>query len=377
VKDRYYKNAWLFCSELGLRRGDLYIKDGLIADPESAPAKDLKIKKADDLFITPAFINAHTHAAMNFLKGACHGQSNMIEDVFFKKESTLSGEDVYEYSKAFLKESFENGVTTIAEHYYHAKSVAKAASELGIKCIYGETIADLGGAQPKSDFESYIDPQDPMQILCPHAADTVSLDLMSKIANYSRSHGLIPVHMHLSQTQKEFDTCMKAYGKSPTRLVLDAGLAHEHALFVHLVSATSEDFKALYDQGSYTVICPSSEILYEKLPDMTLLNPEQTIVATDCAASCDHADVLSELRFFALLYKNYTGVSLDPKVLFAMISSNPARALKLNAGDLIIGREASLCLFEVNDQCWPQENLAYHLIYANLKPKKVIAFASH
>ncbi|HHH11820.1 MAG TPA: hypothetical protein ENK23_07090, partial [Sorangium sp.] len=82
-----------------------------------------------DKLIAPAFINAHTHLALGFLRGAPLQQAtlgNMVESYFFDIEQRMSKEDVYAFSLMGAYDSLLAGVGLVYDHYYAAEQVAQA-----------------------------------------------------------------------------------------------------------------------------------------------------------------------------------------------------------------------------------------------------------
>ena len=90
-------------------------------DPSRA-AEDL-----GDKLITPAFINAHTHLAMGYLRGLATSaqlQGNVVEELYFQIESHLEPGDVRAFTRIGAMESALAGVGCVWDHYYFGLEVA-------------------------------------------------------------------------------------------------------------------------------------------------------------------------------------------------------------------------------------------------------------
>ena len=325
----------------------------------------------------PGLINAHTHVAMGFFRGLGHGQDEMIEKFFFPAEKSLTPELLAPLSFSYIYGGLTAGVTCFGDHYYFSDGVAQAFERLGVRAVVGETIADLGGAFPgRASWErwqqklsqwSYSSRVTPA--IAPHAADTVSGPLLKELADYARHHQL-PLHMHLSQTKGEYQRVAAREGCSPVEFADRCGALSERTLAVHLVSSTPSDHAILQRRGTTAVICPASQIIYERLaPLADLIKASIPLaLATDAAASNDTADLLAEMRLAALLAQD-RGLPLEqrlPEDFFQMTTLNPARALCLEAriGSLAVGKAADIVFLAEDLSTQPETKPMVNLIFS-------------
>ncbi len=378
--DYYLKNctvvqgAYLPVIESGYVR----VKDGLFAEVGSGSPPDhagLNLIDAQGAILVPGFLNIHTHCALAVARGRFHGSDNMVQDFFFPLESKMRPEDMEDLSYPYMMSALASGTTLIADHYYHAGGTAKAADRLGIRAAIAACIMDLDGAHLTKDassgyaeFEkSFAWSERVFPIVGPHATDTCSKSLLAGLAKIASAKKL-PVHMHLSQTQSEYDACMKKYGMTPVQLAHDLGLVHANSILVHLISATQKDFELIREAGATAVACPSSQVIYEHMLDPKLLQESKVEVAlaTDCAASNDTADLYAEMRTYALLSKS-KGVQWSADELLAMVTLNPARALGLQdkLGSIEVGKWADFQLVqrgpEITPFLFPKQDLIYSM----------------
>jgi 5-methylthioadenosine/S-adenosylhomocysteine deaminase len=328
--------------------------------------------------ITPGLFNAHTHAAMGFFRGLGHGVHQMIERLFFPAESSLTPELIEPLSYSYLLSGLRSGVTCFVDHYYFVEGVGHALKSMGLRGVLGETTADLGSAFPSlktwSRAQESIErwPFDIDQItpcLAPHATDTVSLKLMQKIAQYAKTSNL-PIHMHLSQTSGEKTRVHKREGITPVALAQKAGLLTDKTLAVHLVSADHKDLSILKAEGSTAGLCPASQIIYEKLApikDFCALNLP-VAVGTDCAASNDNADILSELKLICLLAKEHelTPAWQSVEHWLSSVTTQPAKCFGLDhkLGQIRKGYKADLVLLKRDVSSEPLFRVTTNLIFS-------------
>ena len=373
------KNATLVLnSKTQLDNTSLEVEDGKIKQiyrPNESTPNDVITYEASDFILTPGFINSHTHAAMGFFRDIGHGKNNMIESFLFPAEKSLSSELIKPLSYSYLFGALKSGTTLVNDHYYMSQGVAEACEDLGLRGAIGETIATEGGAFPaQATFDnaqkiihswSYSDRVLPT--LAPHATDTVSTDDAKKISEFAEAND-IPVHMHLSQTKGEFERTYQKHGKSPVKWAYENGLLTENTLAVHLVSVNEGDIKLLADSGSTGVMCPTSQIIYEKLAPLAKLMQANIplVVATDCAASNDSADLLYEAKTAALLAKNDGKKNIDHGYWLDSITNRAAIPLGLGhkLGKLEVGFDADIVFFKKSLECSPVNHAITNILFS-------------
>lgn len=253
-------------------KGCLTIKDGRILERSERPDTTYPVYDASDFLIFPGLVNAHTHSAMGFFRGLGHGRQDMIENFLFPAEKSLTPDLLENLSLSYIAAGIRCGVTMFSDHYYFVEGVGRAFESLGVRAIIGETVADLGGAFPGDasvqrmhaliDNWSFSDRIRPS--VAPHAADTVSRPLLTKLAQFAVKNGL-HLHMHLAQTVGELERVIKREAMSPVRYAQECGALTDKTLAVHLIACSDADINILKKEGTVAGICPVSEVVYEKL----------------------------------------------------------------------------------------------------------------
>ena len=180
---------------------------------------DLLVIDASDYIVTPSFINAHSHVAMNMFRDLAHQQKSMIYKLFFPWEKKLDPQIITALSYPYILSGLLSGTSTFADHYYFEEGIIKAFDAFGVKAFIGETMADINGPFPgvekwqstKKLIENWpYDPTKFLPVVAPHACDSVSKDLLRDLASFAKNNNL-PLHMHLSQTAQEREFCQKNY----------------------------------------------------------------------------------------------------------------------------------------------------------------------
>ncbi len=314
-------------SRVLLRQGDklvtepaqLEIADGVITRvlPESATLHHSGVPLAEntldlgDLLLTPAFVNAHTHLALAFLRGvdAAQHQKNLVEDLYFHFEQKLTPDDVLAFSRMGAYESLLSGVAVVWDHYYGHDAMAEALLETGLSGVVAPTLQDLSGPG-RHDFDAALEATLAIHnqpryrdagifaALGPHATDTVSAGRMRDIAQLALEHDL-PVHMHLAQSLDELKRVLAREGCSPTALLERTGLFDCRLVLAHAIFCPDQDL-ARFDAARHTLVfCPSSQLQFGFPADVTRWNAFGVpwVIATDCASSNDGMALGKELRF--------------------------------------------------------------------------------
>lgn len=367
-----FKNISLLDAESFTKNGALVIQGNKIiyAGEDSLIPAAIKNNTAwsdgHGQWVTPGFINSHTHVAMSFMRDLAHDKPNMIEDFFFPIEKKLNAEDIYHFSFPSLVSGLKSGVTSFIDHYYHIEGVERALTELGARGFVAETLADLGGAKPLrlKNIESVVSPtswsnsatQLIRRILGPHAMDTVSMDYMKEISEFSKQYQ-IPIHMHLSQTKNELKACLSKYKKTPVAVAQECNVLNEKTLAVHLITASDSDLKILQQSKVYTGLCPTSQILYEHIAPLKAFHQHSLkgVLGTDCAASHDSMDIMAEIKTLYLNYRQQ-GVSISPREVLKTVWNNPATWLSAPIGQLKKGFFADLVFFKRGLECEPMHD---------------------
>lgn len=358
---------------IGLKRNsNLLIENGLIAAIDEQNTDGF----IDGLgmLVTPGLINSHTHTAMNFLRDLAHDTDDVISNLFFKTEKQLTEELVEKLSYSFMLSALRSGTSTIVDHYYFCTGVAKAAQRLGLRAFVGETIGDLGGAFPEEkaiekiskqinewNFSSIIKP-----VVAPHAIDTVSDKLGADLGSFAQKNKL-PIHFHISQRKSEFDNALKTHGASPVELAQKRAWLGENSLAVHLLYLGQKDLDILKSTNTTVVNCPSSQVIYEKLAPIEEYYKKEIplAVGTDCNASSDQADIISELKTFTLFLKDRGIKNITAyKDCFAAITSIPAKALSFNGGKIELGCVADLAFIKQDLENLPLRDIYTHIIFS-------------
>ncbi|MBI2603519.1 MAG: amidohydrolase family protein [Deltaproteobacteria bacterium] len=262
--------------------------------------------------LTPAFVNAHTHLAMNFFRALSIGESasgNMVTDFYFQVESRLAPEDVRAFARMGAYESLLFGVGFVWDHYYHGEALAQALEDVGLSGVVAPTLQDLQG--PGAEHwerewrnteavasSRHLAEKGIVAAWGPHATDTVSPSLWKMIRETGSG---LPFHAHLAQSREEFQSIWSREQCSPLQFLARLGMFSEErpAMLAHGIYLHDRDLSFLASQPNASLVsCPFSQIIFDFPANICEWERKKIAwaVATDCTPSNDSFNVQKELR---------------------------------------------------------------------------------
>lgn len=269
-----------------------------------------------DKLIVPAFVNAHTHLALGFVRGFdLHAASrgNMVENLFFTIEKRMSPADVRAFARMGAYDSLLCGVGLVWDHYYRADEIAGALADVGLAGVVAPTLQDLAGPG-KEDWEAQLDAtlridasaelagRGIAAALGPHATDTVSPALLSRVAEMAAKHSL-PVHLHVAQSIEEVKRVRAAHDCTPVGLLERTGVLSSAptTAMAHCIYVPEHDLRKLAGDRHHAIWCPYSALVFgfPARPGWWSATGVPWAVATDCASNNDTMNVQQELRLIA------------------------------------------------------------------------------
>ena len=120
-----------------------------------------------------------------------------------------------------------SGTTTFTDMYYFEDRVAEATKEAGMRGVLGETIIGFPVPDAKTPADSlawtekYIQryKNDPLitPAVAPHALYTNSAETLRAARALANKYN-VPLVIHVAETRKENDDCVKAHGARARRV---------------------------------------------------------------------------------------------------------------------------------------------------------------
>ena len=299
---------------------DLLAIDGLIAEigPELDLSRAEEVIDGTDLILAPSLVNGHTHAAMAILRGRGGDLplDRWLQEVIWPIEKGLSGEDIYWGTRLACIEMARNGVSEFWDMYWHSPDAARAVRDAGLRVVSGPVVLSLpGAADPAEDEAALIEDLDRIgemgplvrPAIAPHAIYTVGPDRLQRLADLAAERKL-PIHIHLSETEKEVDDCVSEHGLRPAAYIDRLGLLGPETLLAHGVWLDDDELDLVAERGATVVTNPVANqklAVGRTFPLPRALEAGVSIgLGTDGPASNDSLDPLSDLKVLALAQRN-------------------------------------------------------------------------
>jgi 5-methylthioadenosine/S-adenosylhomocysteine deaminase len=364
---------------LGSERVGVRCEDGRIAalGPEVAANPGEETVEANGAPLVAPLLNGHTHAAMTLFRGSGGDLPLMpwLEENIWPVEAKLSDEDVYWGARLACAEMTRTGTTRFWDMYWHPEATARAVADAGIRATIGAPLFDRDGDAERMrgsalhclDRLAELGPA-VTPALAPHSIYMVSEGSLRWIAELGAERG-VPIHIHLSETEREVEDCLTAHGKRPAAYLDELGILNERTVLAHGVWFDAEELELIAARGCTVVTNPVANMKLAVGGVFPYPAARAAGVAvglgSDGAGSNDSLDLFSDLKLFALAQKH---AAADPTAIAAAEAWEVAtgtRAPLLGAGEaLAVGAPADFLLLRPGTPELRIGDLASNLVYA-------------
>ncbi len=339
--------------------------------------------------LMPGLINAHTHVPMTLLRGLA---DDLRLDVWLMgymmpvERQYVSPEFVRLGTSIACAELIRSGVTTFNDMYYFEEDVAKAAAQVGMRAVCGQTIMKFPAPDAEAFEDSIAAARDfirrwkdhPLIVpsIAPHAPYTCTAEILHTTAAIAAEFD-VPLHIHIAETSYEVENMRADQGMPVVPYVKKQGLLEAKVIAAHCVHIDPGEMRTLLHAGAGVAHNPSSNLKLASgfAPVMKMLETGLHVgIGTDGAASNNDLDMLEEIRLAAFIAKVVTNdpTSLPASTALTMATRLGAQALHLGhlTGSLTVGRRADLILMDLaslhNSPAFRRspENIYSQIVYA-------------
>ncbi|PTW51407.1 amidohydrolase family protein [Rhodovulum kholense] len=320
--------------------------------------------------LTPGFVNVHTHAILSMVRG-------VAEDMGFAPAYTMGvphGHDVrpdeaHALAQLGALEALSFGSTLINDSFTHQEIALPAMAQTGIRAFgcgrihdvdftrvhlgdwrYDDAIGDWTLGLAAELIDRFHDPE-PLQtgvVLAPHAPDTCSRALLTRVRELRDAHGL-RINTHVSQSRVEVDFIRERDGMTPPELLDEVGLMDDRLIGAHCIHLTESDIARLGRAEAHLAHIAKGNQTHGCLAPTAKLRKAGMNLAL--ATDNMHADMVELMRWaLATGRLQEGGITADwqPAMAFEAATMGGARALGLEAeiGSIETGKRADLVLFD-------------------------------
>ena len=328
---------------------DIRCEDGAIVaiGADAAPQPGDERIEARGAPLVPPLCNGHTHAAMTLFRGYADDLPLMewLEEWIWPAEARLEAEDVYWGARLACVEMIRTGTARFWDLYWHPEATARAVVDAGLRATIGAPLIELGtsGSELRRAALESLDRLDGSgpeiaPALSPHSIYMVGEDTLRWVGEVAAERRL-PVHLHLSETEKEVRDCLDAHGERPAAYLDRLGLLGERTLLAHGVWLDEGELELIAGRGATVVTNPVANM---KLAVGGVFPYPQARAAgvrvglgTDGPGSNNSLDLLADVKLFALAQKHAAG---DP----AAIEAREAWEIACGAASPLLGGSARL-----------------------------------
>ncbi len=329
-------------SDRVLRNSNLYVENGKIAymGDDISDIRADKVIDGRDKLLMPGLVNAHTHIGMSVLRNYADDLPlhEWLTEKIWPIEAKLTGDDIYKASLLSIAEMIQTGTTSFCDMYFAMDRVAEAVEESGIRAVLTQGLIEDDKADEKlhrsikffKDWHGKAD--DRIRVmLAPHAPYTCGKDYLLRIKEEADKLGT-GLHIHLAETEKEYNDSLASTGLSPIAYVDSIGLLDGHVIGAHCVHLNDQDLKIIRNRKFYPVNNPTSNLKlasgFMRLEEMLDLNIPVSL-GTDGSSSNNNLNMFEEIHIASILNKalNKSATSVSAFEALQMATVNGARAL--------------------------------------------------
>lgn len=359
------------------------VQNGLIQYVGNEEIKGVKVFDCTGKFITPTFVNSHSHAPMSLFKGLAEDVNidDWFNEYMWKYESIMTEEDVYVGAKLAFYEMLNNGVTISAEHYFYPETIIDAALETGIKVDMAPTLFSDENIEDKIEEtltlrDKYIDNDRVSISFGPHSPYLNSKEDLINISNLAKDNDM-KIHLHIGETSNQLVNHKDRYNDSPIKWLDSLGLLDNKLLLAHNLHYDDGDLE-LIGAESMVAYCPKT--YYKLAMDLAGVNIYDVSwgLGTDGAASNATLDIVEQMRLLSLHEKDSkfdSTIATLAEVWITTMSSHDF--FELNTGEIKEGYSADLLVWDLDKvNTLPNINPLASIIYSSDSSNIEMVFSS-
>lgn len=323
-----------------------------------------EVKDLSGKLVMAGLYNCHTHSPMVLFRGAGSDKplNVWLGDYIFPMETKLTAEQIEAASYLAIMEMLASGTISFSDMYFFPEQTAEAVAKSGIKANLTKHIQSLTGKyNPKqindslAFIKSYNGAADgrilaDFSIHSHYLCDKETAEEYAEICKSQNGR----LHIHLSETQNEYDECLKKNRQTPAEWFAEVGALMPGTYAAHCVVLSESDMKLLAENGVSVVHCPSSNLKlgsgFSPVPEMVEKGINLTL-GTDGAASNNNLNMFEEMHLASLIHngrlQDSTVMNADTVIDMATINGAKAQGRE-NCGEIKLGNKADFIVLDLD-----------------------------
>jgi len=346
--------------------------------------------------VLPGFVDTHHHFLQNLLKGTPDDLEllDWIENVSSPRiiaavQGYLTGDFGLQLHSSRLGcvEALRSGITCILNmEWATPPEVVDIFEEMGLRVVQTLTLTDVdqwnqAGMLLPDDVAWNL--ADQLIERCRRSAggrvsfryglacpNSCSSEQIRKARALATQNG-VGIHIHIAETEFEWDNIHRLYGKTPTRYLYDLGLLGPDVLGAHCIWLSDDDIQLLRESGTSVAHNPECNMKVADgiAPIVKMLDAGVTVsLGTDSCAVNDNMDMFEAMRVAAVLQKvnQMDAAAVSAYQVLEMATIGGARALGMGdeIGSLEVGKRADLIVVDLTGvHMRPINQIVNNLVY--------------
>ncbi len=275
-------------------------KEGVIQRVTSEKP-DKEIDEIAGGYALPGYQNAHSHAFQYAMAGLAENlpRQSQSDDFWSWREAmytlalTLNPDQMEAIATMLYSQMLRHGYTHVVEfHYLHhnpdgsdyeniaemGSRLLSAAEKTGIRITLVPIFYQMGGfgqkpserqarfiSSTRDDYRKLMEKTEEKLSYCSKAQlgwgihSLRAVQAQDVVATFSQAPSHCPLHIHVSEQQKEVNDCLAYLGKRPVQWLSDNVEVSKRYHLVHATHTSPEEISLMAQSGAHVVLCPSTE----------------------------------------------------------------------------------------------------------------------
>jgi 5-methylthioadenosine/S-adenosylhomocysteine deaminase len=346
----------------------------------SAPVQ--RVVDATGKAVMPGFVDLHYHTALAKGWNDNLPLKEWLDACWYPMVRALDREGAYWAALLSYSDSIRCGVTTVNDMYRQVEALADAATEIGIRAVLSNDVADTEfGLDTLDDARRVLETKQGtangrIQIrVGVEWLPVASPALLKGVRALADEFGA-GIHIHLNESLSEIELAKKRFGGlRPLEAAYEHGLLGDDCVAAHCIWLTDRELEMLARTGTHVSHNPVANAKLgngvARVLDLVAAGINVGL-GHDCAECNNSRDMFQNMKFASLLQRvTHTDAQLmQPAQVLHMATRAGALALKQPTGEIAVGKKADLILIDLNNHMFTplmpgnRNHLYSHLVFS-------------